>query len=34
MLKSIFVDYNPVALLFNQLVKKVGLVANLADHVK
>lgn len=34
MLKSVLVDYNPVALLLNQLVSKVPVLGELSDHFR
>lgn len=34
MLKSVLVDYNPVAQLLNKLVTKVNVLAELADYLK
>ena len=34
MLKTVLVDYNPVALLLNQLVTKVPVLGELSDHLR
>jgi len=34
MLKSVLLDYNPVAFLLNQLVTKVPIIGDLSDHIR